>query len=170
MSAQNPFQVPTCFKLDIEQRRRERFKKTVVTAVIVSVAVVVGLLIEGCVSEKSAAITPIPPANPAAATTPAQTITTPVLPRPNQSAPVDAKSISQNNPPLQPCPVAMVPKTASPVATPQTTGGAVYLVKSGDTLSHIAKTHGTTVKALKAANKLSDDRISVGEQLKIPTA
>jgi LysM repeat protein len=170
MSAQNPFQIPSCFKLDIEQRRRERFKKTVVTAVIVSVAVVVGLLIEGCVSEKSASVTPIPPANPV--TAPAQTTTaTPALPQPNEPAQARPKtSISQTSSPLQPCPVAMVPKTASPVITPQKTGGAVYLVKSGDTLSHIAKTHGTTVKALKTANNLTDDRISVGEQLKIPTA
>src|SRR3984885_10388316 len=63
MSAQNPFQIPSCFKLDIEQRRRERFKKTVVTTVIVSAAVVIGLLIEGCVSERSqSAATPIPSA------------------------------------------------------------------------------------------------------------
>jgi len=64
----------------------------------------------------------------------------------------------------------MVPKTATPVAPPHTTGGAVYLVKSGDTLTRIAKTCGTTVKALKSANDLDNDRIVVGEKLKIPTA
>src|SRR5580704_15188853 len=110
MSAQNPFQVPSCFKLDIEYRRRERFKKTVVTAVIVSVALVVGLLIEGCVNEKSQAAAPQSPAEAPAPTTsvlPAQP------PRP---------IYSQTAPTLQSCPVAMVPqKTAAPVGLPHTT-------------------------------------------------
>jgi LysM repeat protein len=160
MSAQNPFQIPSCFKLDIEQRRRERFKKTVVAAVIVSVAVVVGLLIEGCVSEKTAAVTPLPPANSAAAPAP-------------QTRPGPSISASQTTLPLQlSCPVAKVPNTVSPVSSPQKTGGtvSVYLVKSGDTLTRIAKTHGTTISALKAANNLASDKISIGEKLKIPAA
>jgi LysM repeat protein len=160
MSAQNPFQIPSCFKLDIEYRRRERFKKTVVTAVVISVALVIGLLIEGCVNEKSQASSE----NQLNAAAP----TSKVLPDQQSEPPVSKATPA--NPPLQPCPVAMVPKTATPVAPPHTTGGAVYLVKSGDTLSHIAKTCGTTVKALKSANSLADDRIVVGEKLKIPAA
>jgi LysM repeat protein len=54
----------------------------------------------------------------------------------------------------------------APVGQPQT----FYVVKSGDTLSHIAKVHGTTIKALKAVNGLASDRIIVGAKLKIPTA
>jgi LysM repeat protein len=158
MSAQNPFQIPSCFKLDIEYQRRERFKKTVVTAVIISVALVIGLLIEGCVNEKSQAADPTNGPAP----------TSKVLPD-QQTEPPVSKAIPAN-PPLQPCPVAMVPKTATPVAPPHTTGGAVYLVKSGDTLTRIAKTCGTTVKALRSANNLDNDRIVVGEKLKIPTA
>ena len=46
----------------------------------------------------------------------------------------------------------------------------VYVVKSGDTISRIAKAHGTTVKAIEAANGLNDDRILVGAKLKIPEA
>ncbi len=163
MSAENPlnpFQIPTCFKLDLEQRRRERFKKTVVTAVIVSIAVVVGLLIEGCVSERSAVTAPQAAVQPAATQTTAQK---------TQSISI---SVSQANAlPVQPCPVATVPKkTVTPVNPPPTAGVAVYSVKTGDTLSRIAKAHGTTVKALKAANHLTTDKISVGEQLKVPTA
>jgi LysM repeat protein len=45
-----------------------------------------------------------------------------------------------------------------------------YVIKPGDTLTHIAKAHGTTVKALKAANSLANDRIVVGARLKIPEA
>ena len=163
MSAQNPFQIPTCFKLDIEQRRRERFKKTVVTAVIVSVAVVVGLLIEGCVSEKSQANAQQPQAG--------ETIQTPAQiadPSPSETA---QQSISQSTLPVQSCPVVTVPKqTVAPVNPPHITGAAVYLVKSGDTLSRIAKTHRTTVKAIREANNLTTDRLSVGQKLNIPTA
>jgi LysM repeat protein len=164
MSSQNPFQIPTCFKLDIEQRRRERFKKTVVTSVIVGVAVVIGLLIEGCVSEKSQA-------NEQSQATAQNTIQTPAQSVPEASSQPPEVPISQISLPVQPCPVATVPKqTAAPAEPPHINGAAVYLVKSGDTLSRIAKSHHTTVKAIKEANKLDTDRISVGQKLDIPTA
>jgi len=44
-----------------------------------------------------------------------------------------------------------------------------YTVKSGDTLTKIAKAHGTTVKAIEAANGLSTTKIKVGQKLKIPS-
>jgi LysM repeat protein len=56
---------------------------------------------------------------------------------------------------------------AAPVADPSS-GGQVYTVKSGDMLSKIASQHGTTAKALRAANNLKTDRITVGQKLKIP--
>jgi len=43
-----------------------------------------------------------------------------------------------------------------------------YVVKSGDTLGKIARTHGTTVRAIKAANGLTGDRIVLGQNLKLP--
>jgi LysM repeat protein len=164
MSAQNPFQIPDCFKLDIEQRRRERFKKTVVTAVAVSAAIVVGLLIEGCVSEKSQTRAGVNAAE-NTVQTPGEIVVS--NPNPAPQAPEASQTLSQATLPVQSRPVALVPQTAAPV---QATGGAVYFVKSGDTLSHIAKTHSISIKALKAANNLGTDRIVVGEQLKIPTA
>lgn len=42
-----------------------------------------------------------------------------------------------------------------------------YTVVSGDTLSGIAKTYGTTVSAIKSANGLSSDLIRVGQRLAI---
>ena len=48
------------------------------------------------------------------------------------------------------------------------TGEKLYEVKSGDTLSTIAKVQGTTIRALRAANSLKTDRIIVGQKLKIP--
>ena len=62
-----------------------------------------------------------------------------------------------------------VPAAATASAEAGSTGGAqTYTVKSGDNLSTIAKAKGTTVKALRAANNLKTDRITVGQKLKIP--
>jgi LysM repeat protein len=158
MSAQNPFQIPDCFKLDLEQRRRERFKKTVVTAVIVSVAIVVGLLIEGCVSEKSQT-------GAAENSTPAPAVTT--QPVPAHTVPQTTSSVPAQ---LSPVVATVQNKAATPVESSSSTVAAVYFVKSGDTLSRIAKTHSTTIKALKSANDLATDKIVVGQKLKIPTA
>lgn len=44
-----------------------------------------------------------------------------------------------------------------------------YKVRKGDNLSKIAKRHGVTVNALKAANNMTDDNIRIGQRLKIPT-
>jgi LysM repeat protein len=49
-----------------------------------------------------------------------------------------------------------------------TGGGETYVVKSGDTLTKIAKSHGTTVKAIESENNLSTTKIKVGQKLKIP--
>ena len=48
------------------------------------------------------------------------------------------------------------------------TGAETYTVKSGDTLSKIAKSHGTTVKAIQSENNLTTTAIKVGQKLKIP--
>ena len=57
----NPFQVPVCFQIELERRRRARFKRTVLAIVAGIVMLLVALLIEGCVSEHAKAATP--PAN-----------------------------------------------------------------------------------------------------------
>lgn len=49
-------------------------------------------------------------------------------------------------------------------------GGEIYVVKSGDTLSKIARTHGTTVKAIENENNLSTTKIKVGQKLKMPAS
>ncbi len=56
-------------------------------------------------------------------------------------------------------------RKAAPVAV---AGGSVYTVVSGDSLGGIAYRHKTTVKAIKEANSLSSDRISIGQKLAMP--
>lgn len=41
----------------------------------------------------------------------------------------------------------------------------IYVVKKGDTLSAIARKHGTTVKAIQRDNGLPNSRLSIGQQL-----
>jgi LysM repeat protein len=58
--------------------------------------------------------------------------------------------------------------TASPSPATTSKAAAHYVVKSGDSLRRIARTHGTTVQAIKAANGLTSDRIAAGQDLKLP--
>lgn len=78
--------------------------------------------------------------------------------------------------PLQ-LPAAGAAKAKAPSKATATDGAAdapasgattLYTVKGGDTLGKIAKKHGVTVKALRAANNLSGDSINIGKKLKIP--
>jgi LysM repeat protein len=65
---------------------------------------------------------------------------------------------------------AIATATPSPAPVNAKAGPAPnrYVVKSGDTLDRIARTHGTTVRAIKAANGLTGDRIVVGRKLNLP--
>lgn len=63
-----------------------------------------------------------------------------------------------------------VPEEAPPEA-PAPSTDAKYVevkVKKGDFLEKIAKANGTTVSAIKQANNLKSDKLSVGQTLKIP--
>ena len=72
-------------------------------------------------------------------------------------------------------PKAGAPKTSAPKvsghAAPAVSGPMTsYVVKSGDSLSVIAHKHGVKTAALREANGLKSDRISVGQKLKVPGA
>ncbi len=94
---------------------------------------------------------------------------------------VSVKAIEAANPGVSPTKLKVgqklsIPAGGTPAATPaagtgpavESTGGEAYTVKSGDTLTKIAKAHGTTVKAIKAASNLATDHIKVGQKLTIP--
>jgi len=65
-------------------------------------------------------------------------------------------------------PKTSAPKTSSVAAVsgPST----AYVVKAGDSLSLIAHKHGVKTAALREANGLKSDKLSVGQKLKVPGA
>ena len=68
-----------------------------------------------------------------------------------------------------PSPTATPTPTPSPSPTPAPTPAPkTYKVKSGDTLSRIARRYGVTIGALREANGLTSDKIKVGQVLTIP--
>ena len=63
------------------------------------------------------------------------------------------------------------PKASAPAPTPPPTAitdANTYVVKSGDTLGHIARRHRVKLKALKTANNLTSDLIRIGQKLRLP--
>lgn len=64
---------------------------------------------------------------------------------------------------------AVLPMTAMGSSKKNSGDYQYYVIKSGDTLTRIAKTHGVTVSDIMTANNLSDaDRIISGKVIKIP--
>jgi len=59
---------------------------------------------------------------------------------------------------------------SKPVAKPDAVAGpgSTYVVQKGDNLTKIAKRHGISLSALRAANPLKSDKILVGQKLTIP--
>lgn len=59
--------------------------------------------------------------------------------------------------------------TPQKVSVPKTSASSVntYTVKAGDTLSHIARIHGTSVSSIQQLNKLSGSNIRPGQKLTV---
>ncbi len=68
-------------------------------------------------------------------------------------------------------PVAGADKPAASSKPAATVADGIYVVKSGDALSKIAKAHGVKMADLMAANNITDaNKIRIGQKLKIPVA
>ncbi|HTL73057.1 MAG TPA: LysM peptidoglycan-binding domain-containing protein [bacterium] len=160
MKTANPFQIPTCLQRNLEQRRQERFKKAVVGSVAAFAALLVALLIAGCMGEH----------------TKSASIETPAVASVSETPPAQEVAVATSKPvvAVQPKPIAapvVAPAALKTVTSPAISGPETYyVVKPGDTLSRIAKLHQTTVRTLKSVNGLNSDMIAVGAKLKLPTA
>jgi LysM repeat protein len=163
MNASNPFQIPSCLQASLQQRRRERFKKGVIAAIAGATVLLAVLLILGCNSEHARVASALAVASDSSTGATATSVAAPTTEHPIVSLPRPAAP----SPIVAPSAAPIVSKLGAPVTTSQ---AAIYVVKPADTLSRIAKTHGTTVSALKSANGLDTDRICVGMKLKLPEA
>jgi LysM repeat protein len=66
-------------------------------------------------------------------------------------------------------PKVSAPKTTAPKGAKAPTGpSTTYVVKSGDTLGGIAYRHGVKVAAIRSANNMTSDKLSVNQKLTIP--
>ncbi len=93
---------------------------------------------------------------------------------------VTVKALEAANPTVVPTKLKIGQKLVIPVGGKPTTdavapvagsesGVTSYTVKSGDTLTKIAKDHGVSIKAIEAANNMVTTKIKVGQKLKIPS-
>lgn len=82
--------------------------------------------------------------------------------------PLGAKLVTNQPPPKRQRYFVGHKNAAAPMKVPE--GCTVYVVKSGDALSKIAVRNGVTIKAIREANQMKDDKIYVGQKLIIPKA
>lgn len=181
----NPFGLPNAILVEREFRRRQRFRIGIYTVVVVATISLTGMLIQGCRTERPATAAsseekPPGPGTDVAANDPATPPPVPPLEQSAEAHCVQPGSASLPDNITLPAPAARpaahivathppVPGNASHKITPRHDATTVYVVKSGDTLTRIAKTHGIRVRALKVLNHLKSDRIAVGEKLKLPS-
>ena len=108
----------------------------------------------------------IPPAAPVAYAAPPQLA---------DESPADlpeASDLAAPQPDLSTSPEQVSPATGAE-ATQAQCGGVefiTHIVQRGDTLFLLARRHGTTIQAIKAANGLKSDTIIIGQKLLIPVS
>jgi LysM repeat protein len=211
MNNPNPF-VPQGSLLEQQSKRRSRMKLGVLCVLIVGVAGLTAMLIQGCKREQvieadqnqpqvdtnlMAVDTNLPPMVTSNLPVPAPVVVAPpvvetagteyvvvhgdTLGKIAKRCGVTLSALKAANPGVEPTRLKVGQKLTIPAggAAPVAAGGAVssetgmggvetYVVRSGDTLTKIAKAHGTTVKAIEAENNLSTTQIKVGQKLKLP--
>jgi len=120
----------------------------------------------------------VPPPAPEPATTEYTVVAGDTLGKIAKKSGVTLKALEDANPGVVPTKLKVNQKLVIPAATADTsatatttstdTGEVIYKVKSGDTLTKIAKANGVTVKAIETENNLTTTKIKVGQKLKIP--
>ena len=148
MNSLNPF-VPSITLIKVPRRdQRERFRKVVFGVLAAQLVLILSLLLNHGRSEA---------ASPEIASTSVSLASANVSDRAAAAPP----AVLQSNPAT-----AVPSEVVMPAPLAQTQG--LYVIKSGDTLSSIARACGSTVKALKSVNSLASDRLMVGQKLRLP--
>ncbi len=167
----NPFHDSGSLVEERTRRRRENVKIGVYAVALTAAVFLAGMLIQGCRADRTANESDSGRAG-ASDTNP--TVSAPIAEEKQSDTNAPVPPTSAMATPPSPAPAPSAPSTAippAPNADPPTLSSAtqnIYVIKPGDSLSRIAKTHGTTVQALKAANGLKSDRIVAGRKLKLP--
>jgi LysM repeat protein len=177
----NPFIAPGSLLIERERQRREKFKLGVYAILGIFALSLIGMLIQGCKHQDTFADNDNDNAASGSAgaeahTPPPFVPTTPAGAEPSASAAAASAPSTPSVPPEQPAapsvpierPAVASAQPAAPAAAPAS--DRVYVVKHGDSLFSIAHTHGTTVNALRAANGLKKDSLSLGQKLNLPAA
>lgn len=89
---------------------------------------------------------------------------------------ITVAALTRANPTLDPARLKVGTRIRIPEAAAKPAGaveaaaaaGGAYVVKSGDTLTRIARQHGTTVAALRSLNGLKTSQVKIGQKLKVP--
>lgn len=171
----NPFLTPGTPTVRLERQRRERFRIGVYVTLAGFGVFLVGMLFQGC-KQEPATVDSTPKdqsvdavSNIVATTELLGTNTTAA--NSNQAGPLASAALTQQvsesaatNPPAK-IPPVVVQEPVAPAAPAKGT----YTVKRGDTLTRIAKSHHTSIAAIKTANALNSDRIIAGTRLKLPS-
>lgn len=143
MNNPNPF-VPQGSLLEQQSKRRSHMKLGVLCVLVVGIAGLTAMLIQGCKREQATEENQNQP---------------PVDTNMVTAVDTNAPPAVANNPPV----VAPTPPPAPEAA------GTEYVVVKGDTLGKIAKKSGVTLSALKAANPgVEPTKLKVGQKLTIP--
>jgi LysM repeat protein len=170
MNNPNPF-VPKGSLLEQQSKRRSSLKLGVSCALVVGVAALVGMLIQGCKREEnqnpdlSNNQPPVDTNNYATSDTnppPTEVSNPPVAPQPM------ANTQPQSVPVTQPQATTPPQQVVNPNPTPEPVENQYVIVK-GDTLGKIAKQNGISLKILEDANpNVSPTKLHVGQKIIIP--
>jgi LysM repeat protein len=167
----NPF-VPTVALMAVPARsHRERFKTLVFVVLAAQLVLLLVLLTKASMSRDASTPEDVivnSPTDPARVTSIADQESA-------SSAALGTMDLSASATPTRPSipePTAMPTRAVQKEDAALTSGQSetIYVVKSGDTLTHIARKFASTVRAIKAANSMASERLTVGTRLKIPAS
>jgi LysM repeat protein len=164
MSLPNPFVPAGSLSTQRWQWRQSKVRTGVFAVLGAHVVLFTGLLIQGCKTEQAQPPTSGPLTPSLFSDLPVTTKPTPTNMAAATSVPAAPAPVAAAEPATNAAPAAVAVPAVAPKAE------STYVIKSGDTLSGIAKKHHTTVAALKKLNHLKSDKIIAGRTLKLPAA